>query len=75
MTAVATRNAAGDAKVHLIDTTSVTIPLTPNNGVPPGGTQGSYDTAHPSQWGHAIFGACVAVQVQKVLTTTTGAER
>ena len=73
--AVATRNAAGDAKVHLIDTTSVTIPLMPNNGVPPGGTQGSYDTGHPSQWGHAIFGACVAVQVQKVLATTTGAER
>jgi len=63
--AVAALNQAGDAKVHLID-----IPLmnklVPNVGLP---TQGSYDGGHPTMYGQAVFGAGVALEVQKILST------
>jgi len=54
--------------VHLID-----IPLmkkhVPNVGLP---TQGSYDGGHPTMYGQAIFGACAALEAQKILDTSGG---
>lgn len=56
-------NQAGDARVHRIEIPLMKI-MAPNTGKP---TQGSYDGGHPTLYGEAVFGACVAVEIQKVL--------
>jgi lysophospholipase L1-like esterase len=61
--AVATRNSAGDRRVHLIDT----APLKDQFRVGKGPTNAAYDGVHPSVYGQAMLGALIAVEVQKVL--------
>ena len=61
--AVAARNLAGDAHVHLIDT----APLMPLFRANQGPTQLAFDGVHPSQWGQAMLGALVLAEVQEVL--------
>jgi lysophospholipase L1-like esterase len=62
--AVAARNQAGDARVHLIDTAAVKDGFRP--GTQP--TQLAYDGVHPSVYGNALLATTIAVEVQKVLS-------
>jgi hypothetical protein len=61
--AVAARNKAGDTRVYLIDT----APLKRGFRVGTGATQLGYDGVHPSMYGHAMLGALIAGEVQKIL--------
>jgi len=63
--AVATRNAAGDGKVHLIDTAPIRAGVRPGNKA----TILAYDGVHPSLYGNALLGALIAVEVQKALNS------
>ncbi len=62
--AVAARNQADDHAVHMIDTPSLNATITVH---PPGATQLCCDGVHPTVQGQGIFGACIAVQVQRAL--------
>ena len=61
---VAARNAAGDAKVYLIDTS----PLEPGFKAGQGGTLFAYDGVHPSMYGHAILGSFIAAEAQRAIS-------
>ncbi len=63
--AVAARNAAGDGRVHLIDTAPIRAGFRPGNKA----TQFAYDGVHPSLYGNALLGVLIAVEVQKVLNS------
>jgi hypothetical protein len=60
--AVEARNKAGDLRVHMIDT----APLKSFFRVGKGATQFAYDGVHPSQYGNAVLGAFIAVEVEKL---------
>jgi lysophospholipase L1-like esterase len=62
--AVAGRNGAGDHRVYLIDTAPLQNAFRANQGA----TQLAYDGVHPSRFGHALLGALIAVEAQKVLS-------
>lgn len=61
---VATRKRAHDSRVYVIDIPELnrTMPAKPPNA-----TQMTYDSAHPTLYGQAVFGACVAVRAQALL--------
>jgi hypothetical protein len=63
LAAVSTRNAAGDRNVYLIDT----APLMAGFKAGEGATTMAGDGVHPSQYGNAMLGALIAVEVQKAL--------
>jgi lysophospholipase L1-like esterase len=59
--AVAARNQAGDRRVHLIDTAPLKAAFRSGQGA----TQLAHDGVHPSEYGHALLGALIAVEVIK----------
>ncbi len=61
--AVAARKKARDARVHLIDTPELNSAIRAQAGA----TQMTYDGAHPTQYGNAMFAAAVVARVQAVL--------
>lgn len=60
--AVAARNRAQDSNVYVIDIPWLNSTLRARVGA----TQMAYDGVHPSMYGSAVFGACVAVQAQEL---------
>ena len=70
-TAVETRNRAGDRRVHLIDPAR----LSPAYRAGKGATRFAHDGVHPSEYGSAVLGAFVAIEVQKVLCGTDDSPR
>jgi lysophospholipase L1-like esterase len=64
--AVAARNQAGDAHVYLIDIRPLQVAFRSGHGA----TQLAFDGVHPSGYGHALLGARIAVEVQKILCET-----
>jgi hypothetical protein len=62
--AVETRNEAGDSRVYVIDI----APLRTAFRAGQGATQLAYDGVHPSEYGNAMLGTLIAVEVQKVLS-------
>jgi len=63
---VATRRAAGDTKVHLVDLAALEWGFKPTSGA---ATILTFDGGHPSLYGQALVGSLVTAQVQNVLTT------
>jgi lysophospholipase L1-like esterase len=61
--AVENRRQAGDPRVYMIET----APLRGAFRAGQGATQLGYDGVHPSEYGQAMLGALIAVEVQKVL--------
>jgi lysophospholipase L1-like esterase len=61
--AVAARNKAGDANVHLIDTAPLKSYFSVKNP-----TQLAPDGVHPSVFGNAMLGAFIAAETQKILS-------
>ena len=61
--AVAARNSNEDRAAHVIDIPALNATITAR----PGATQLCCDGVHPTVQGHGIFGACVAVEVQRIL--------
>ena len=61
--AVASRNSAGDGRVHLIGTT----PRRGGFGDKNAATQLAPDGCHPSVYGNAMLAALISVEAQKVL--------
>ncbi len=59
--AVTARNQAGDARVHLIDTS----PLKAAFRAGAGATQLAFDGVHPSTYGNAMLAALIAAEAQK----------
>ena len=68
--AVAARRRDGDAKVHLIDTSSLRNDFSAT-GRP---TQLAYDGVHPSMYGNAVLSALIVRQVACVLDAPRGAK-
>ena len=64
--AVTARHAAGDRNVHLIDPVSLRHTFRAGHGA----TSLAHDGVHPSEYGQAMLGALIAVEVQKVLSGT-----
>jgi lysophospholipase L1-like esterase len=63
LAAVKARNSASDKKVYVIDTTPLKAGFKAGNGA----TTLAGDGVHPSQYGHAMLGAFIAIETQKVL--------
>ena len=61
--AVAARNQAHDERVHLIETARLATGFRAGQGA----TQLGHDGVHPSQYGHAMLAAVIAVEVRRVL--------
>jgi len=62
--ALSARNQAGDRKVHLVDT----APLERAFRAGQGATKLAHDGVHPSEYGQALLGALIAVEVQKIVS-------
>jgi len=69
--AVTVRNKAGDTAVHFIDIPALNSTIT----VHPKPTQLTYDGVHPSVQGEGLFGACIAVKAQQILSKAEAGER
>lgn len=61
---VETRRKAGDRGIHFVEV-PVMLTLAPN--IPGKITKASFDSGHPTLYGQAIFGACLAAKVQTIL--------
>jgi lysophospholipase L1-like esterase len=57
------RPAAGDPRVHLVDTTRLKSAFRAGHGA----TQLAHDGVHPSMYGHAMLAALIAVEVRRTL--------
>jgi len=64
--AVAARNQKGDVHVYLVDIGPLRTAFRSGQGA----TQLAHDGVHPSGYGHALLGARIAVEVQKILCET-----
>ena len=67
--AVAARNRAGDRGVYLIDTAPLKAAFHESQG-----THLAPDGVHPSVYGNAMLATLIAVEVQKILSSTQPAE-
>ena len=63
--AVVARNRLGDGRVYVIDPERLSPAYRANKGP----TRFAFDGVHPSEYGSAVLGAFVAVEVQKVLSS------